>query len=173
MPSPSADATDVVVAHPVTGELLDALEAQPPTVLADALLALRERQQQLRAMERSVEAELRRRLAGRERTIIVFGDFEVQARPAARREWDADELEVALRELLDRGAVDARDLTDVIRHETTVSGREALRLMGRLSGQAQHDVERCFRWVQKGPPKVEVARSVQLQPPEDGPDVNH
>jgi hypothetical protein len=173
MPPSATDSTDVVVAHPVTGELIESLEAAPPAMLADALLALRERQQQLRAMERQIEDELRRRLAGRERRVIVFGDFEVEARPASRRQWDGDELEGALRELLDRGAVDARDLTDVIRHETVVSGKEALRLMGRLQGDALRLVEACFEWVQAGPLKVTVARSVQLRPPEDGPDVNH
>jgi hypothetical protein len=168
VPPETADSTDVVVAHPITGELLDAIEAQPPAVLADALLALRERQSQLRKMERVVEDELRRRLAGRERTIVVWGDYEVESRSASRREWDADELEGTLRELLDRGAVDARDLTEVIRHETIVSGVEANRLMTRLSGDAKRAVERCFRWVQKGQPKVTVARSVQLLPPEEG-----
>jgi hypothetical protein len=161
----ASEPNDVAVAHPKTGELLDALESQPPAVLADVLLALRERQGEIRQMEHRIEDELRRRLAGRERTIVVFGDFEVEARAPSRREWDADELEVALRELVDRGAVDARELTDVIRHETVVSGREAQRLLGRLSGDALRAVERCFRWTTKGPPKVTVARSVQLLPP--------
>lgn len=159
----------VVVAHPRTGELLDALDAQPPARLADALLALRERGSELRKMERSIEAELRRRLAGRERTIVVWDDFEVQVQPGSRREWDADELESTLRELLDRGAVDARELTEVIRHETTVSRSEAQRLLTRLSGDAREAVERCFTWAQSGLPRVVVARSVSLPTPKENP----
>jgi hypothetical protein len=158
---------DVAVVHPQTGELLDALEAQPPAVLAETLLALRERVAELRAMQGAVEDELRRRLAGRERTVVVFGDYEVEARPSFQRQWDADELEGTLRELLDQGVVHAGELTEVIKHETIVSGREAVRLLGRLQGDARRDVERCFRWVPKGAAKVEVARSVQLLPPEE------
>ncbi len=156
--APMAD--DVAVVHPTTGEQLDALDQQPPGVLADALFELRERAGAHRKMERALEDELRRRMGTRERTVFVFGDYEVAARPRSRREWDADELEATLRELLDQGTVHAGELTEVIRHETIVSGKEALGLLGRLSGDAHDAVERCFRWVTSGTPKLEVARSV-------------
>jgi hypothetical protein len=166
--STSTDPTDIAVAHPFTGELFGALDSEPPASLADVLLALRERKSQLGKMQTAVETEIRRRLAMRERTVAVWGDFEVEAKPAMERVWDADELEATLRDLYDRGAIDARDTTEVIRKEPVVQRREAQQLLGRLSGDALRAVERCFRWVPKGPARVTVTRSVQLLPPEEG-----
>lgn len=160
---------DVAVVHPATGERLDALEAQPPSVLADALFALRQRQAEIRKMERQLEVELRHRMEVRGRSLLVFGDYEVGVRAGRKSEWDADELEAALRELLDQGTVQAGELTEVIRHPTIVSLSQAQRLVDRLSGDARATVERCRRWVPSGPPKVEVARSVALPVPEESP----
>ena len=156
---------DVVVAHPVTGELIEQLDAQPGAVLADALFQLRERRLAMRQMESALEAELRRRVAIRDRAVFVFGDYEVSAKSSARREWDGDELEGVLRDLLDAGTLHAGELTEVIHHETSVSGKEAAKLLGRLTGDALKAVERCFRWRQ-GPARVEVERSVELIPRE-------
>jgi hypothetical protein len=152
---------DVVVAHPVTGELIEQLDAQPAEVLADALYQLRERRLAMREMESALEGELRRRVAIRDRAVFVFGEYEVSNKSTSRREWDGDELEGVLRELLDQGTLHAAELTEVIRHETRVSGKEAQRLLGRLTGDALKAVERCFRWRQ-GPARLEVERSVQL-----------
>lgn len=165
-------ADDVAVVHPSTGEVLDALDAQPPSALADALLALRERHSELRKMERALEDELRRRMATRGRALLVFGDFEVAVRAGRKSEWDADDLEATLRELLDQGTVQAGELTEVIRHPTVVSLSQAQRLVDRLSGDARAAVERCRRWVPSGSPKVEVARSVSLPAPEGEPHVH-
>ena len=156
---------DLVVAHPVTGELLDNLDSQPPAVLAEALFELRARKARMRTSERALEAELRRRVELRERAVHIVGDYEISAKPESRREWDADELEGVLRELLDRGVVHAGELTEVIRHETFVSASEALRLLNRLSGDARTAVERCYRW-QKKPGRLIVERSVDLLPRE-------
>jgi hypothetical protein len=158
-----ADDVDVVVAHPISGELIEQLDQQPAAVLADALFLLRERRLVMRQMEGALEAELRRRVAMRDRAVFVFGDYEVSNKSTSRREWDADELEGVLRELLDAGTLHAAELTEVIHHETRVSGKEAQRLLGRLTGDALKAVERCFRWRQ-GPARVEVERSVQLIP---------
>jgi hypothetical protein len=163
----------VAVVHPTTGELLDSLEAQPPAVLADALYAVRQQNSQARKAERLLEAELRRRVGNRDRTVFVFGDYEVTAKPEYRREWDGDELEDVLRGLLEAGSLQAGELTEVIRHETSVSGSEAQRLLGRLSGEARTAVENCFTWRQKGPARVTVAPSVSLIPPEEGPGDDH
>ena len=162
-------ADDVAVVHPGTGEVLDALDAQPPAVLADALFELRQRHSELRQMEHALEDELRRRMATRGRSLLVFGEFEVGVRAGRKSEWDADDLEATLRELLEQGVVQAGELTEVIRHPTIVSLSQAQRLVERLSGDARIAVERCRRWVPSGNPKVEVARSVQLPSPKESP----
>jgi hypothetical protein len=158
------DAHPVLVVHPGTGELLDSLDAQPPEVLADALYVLRQRHSDLRKAERALEDELRRRVGNRDRTVFLFGSYEVTAKPEFRRQWDGDELEAVLRELLDRGTLQAAELTEVIRHETVVSGSEAMRLLSRLTGESKQAVQDCFEWVQKGPSRVTVAPSVSFLP---------
>ena len=60
--------------------------------------------------------------------------------------WDADELEAALRDLVEAGEVQAGDVTEIIRHVTTVNGTEADRLVKRLTGLAKDAVERCRSW---------------------------
>lgn len=157
MPPSAASSTDVVVAHPETGEVV-ALGESSGELLANVLLAVRERQQQLRAMERALEEELRGRLDERSRSSVSFGDYDVEAKREYRRVWDADELEATLRDLCEQGSLDPRDLTEIIRHETVVSGREALRVLGQVTGEAKLAIERCFSWAQKGEPRVTVTR---------------
>jgi hypothetical protein len=159
--------TDAAVVHPATGELLERLDAQPAEVLADALVAIRARRAELRDAEDAVEAELRRRMDLRGRRLAIFGEWEVEASSGNVREWDADALEGVLRELIDDGVIHAAEVTEVIRHETTVSGREALRVAGRLSGPAKAAVERCFVWRKKGGGRLRIERSVELPTPEE------
>jgi hypothetical protein len=156
--------TDVGVVNPATGELLERLDAQPAEALVDALVAIRERRAALREAEDVVEVELRRRMDLRGRKLAVIGPWEVEVASGNVREWDADALEGVLRELIDDGVVHAAEVTEVIRHETTVSGREALRIAGRLSGPAKAAVERCFVWRKKGGGRLRIERSVELLP---------
>ena len=161
--------TDATIVHPTTGELLDHLDTQPPEILADALYELRQRTTRMCEMERALEDELRRRIGTRQRAVLIFGAYEVAARSRSRSDWDADELEGVLRDLLEQGAVQAGEVTEVIRHPTVVSASEAQRLLSRLTGDARTAVERCRSWVPSGKPKVEVARSVSLIPEESQP----
>ena len=162
--------TDVVVAHPVTGELVDKLDAQPAEKLADVLVAIRRQIKQLTEMQTVVEDELRVRLtvrAGGENTIAIFGDYEISAPSAWSRVWDADELEGVLADLRDRGVITAHDVTGIFHDERKVRSREATTLLNRLNGPAKEAVKACFTWRER-PGKLEVARSVQLIP-EGGP----
>ena len=158
--------TEIAVVNPVTGEVLDALETQPPETLADTLYAVRQHTSDLRKVEQALADELRRRIGTRDRTVFQWGEYEVTAKPEYRREWDPEELEGTLRELLDQGTVQAGELTEIIRHETVVSGKEALHLLGHLSGDSLKAVERCFSWKQKGPARVQVTPTVPLLPEE-------
>ena len=71
--------TELVVVNPATGELLEHLDQQPPETLADALAAIRSRQDDAARMAAALEGELRRRLAMRGRKMAVYGTWEIEA----------------------------------------------------------------------------------------------
>jgi hypothetical protein len=170
---------ELVVVHPQTGEVLLEPERLPTDRLADVSLALKQRESELRAMRRELDAELRRRFDDelRERgldatdpkalgRVLIAGDFEVRVTGGRERVWDADELEHALRDLIDAGELHARDVVDVIEHATIVHGAAAKRLLDRLSGETWHAVRACHTWQRKGDGRgyVRVDRAVALLP---------
>jgi hypothetical protein len=166
--------TELVVVHPQTGEIVD-LETLPTDRLAEAVLAFRERERDLKAMRIAVEGEVRHRyeqdLERRGVTypsskhVVCAGDFEIRIEGGNESVWDPDELEVVLRDLIDDGVISAADVTDVIRHETVVSRSSANALLDRLSGRAYDAVKRCRTWRRKGPGRVQVDRSIALPVP--------
>lgn len=158
--------TPAVVAHPLTGEVLDDLDQQPPELLAHALAAVRERRDALAAGEKLLAEELRRRLKILDRKLVVFGDWEVESATGNRSEWDGDELEPVLQELVDGGVIKAGEIADVITRTPVVSASKAGALVKRLDGQAAAAVEACRTW-RKSPGKLNVARSVALPAPAD------
>ena len=165
-----SDATDMVaVIHPLTGEVLDHLDQQPPETLAETLAAIRDRQAQYKTAGETLAAELHRRLILRGRNQTIFGGWEVAFEQGNESVWDGDELEAALRNLIDGGVLDARECVGVITHDPVVHRTEANRLIGRLTGAARHSVERCRTWRAKGRGRIVVARSVALPPGDDTP----
>lgn len=156
----------VQVIHPLTGELLEHLDQQPPETLAEALAVIHARQTQYKAAATALDDELQRRLMIRGRREAVFGDWEVALEQGNESVWDGDELEAALRALIDQGVLDARECVGVITHDPVVHRTEANRLIGRLSGGARHSIERCRSWRPKGRGRIAVARSVELPTPE-------
>jgi hypothetical protein len=160
---------DLAVVHPDTGERIDNLDAQPPEKLAELYLVVDARLTALKEAKQLLTRQLRRRVdikTGGMNRVAVFGDFEVQDHPAMRREWDADELEGVLRDLIDQGVIHAGEVTDVIRHKTEVTGTVAASLERRLVGSALEALKGCRKWVKK-PGVLQVARSVQLPTPEE------
>jgi hypothetical protein len=152
------------VVHPATGEVLD--------VLGGGGDQLAEWHDQLAAIKRAADAalhlvdgELRKRMG--ERTLWPTGTWEVGIEGANESVWDADELEVVLRHLVETGAVQAGAVTEVIRHQTVVSRSEAGRLAKQLTGRARDAVEACRTW-QRKPGRIVVKRSVALPSGEDG-----
>lgn len=134
---------DVAVVHPRTGEVFDQLDKLPAEVLADAYVAIRERQQALEDMRRAVKAELQARLDMRGVARMTVGDFEVGESHGTRSKWDGVELERVVRDLIDAGAIDARDVTGLLRHEVVVNGHAANSLSRRMVGQNKAAVEDC------------------------------
>ena len=150
------------VAHPATGEVLDVHGAT-----GDQLAEWHQQMRMLKAAAdetlKDIDAELRQRMG--ERTLWPAGEWEISVEGANKSVWDGDELEPVLRELVETGVVQAGDVTEVIRHETTVSAREAGRLVKQLTGRARDAVEACRTWErQRG--RLVVKRSVQLPPPD-------
>ena len=154
-----ANATNQMVVHPGTGEVIDQLESQPPEVLADAWLAITEHKRQYDEFAKLVEAELKRRLAMRNRDQDTFGPFRVQAKTQWRSQWDVDELEQVLRELIDDGTVRASEVVDVITTpQPEVSASAANSLLRKLSGAAETAVKACRTWQQQKAKKLLVER---------------
>lgn len=150
------------VVHPLTGEVLEHLDQQPPEVLAEALAAIHARQSQYKTTAEALSDELTRRLRIRGRNAGTFGPWEVAFEQGNESVWDGDELEAALRNLIDDGVLDARECVGVITHDPVVHRTEANRLIGRLSGGARASIERCRSWRVKGRGRIVVARSVEL-----------
>lgn len=160
---------ELVVVHPKTGEVLDAPESETTERLAEVTVALHDAEQALKRMRVELEGELRHRyeveLAERGIThpsskhFVVAGEYEVRLEGGNESVWDADELETAVRALVDDGTIDARDVTEVIRHETIVSRSAANSLLDRLGGPAHAAVAACRTWRRKGPGRVRVDRT--------------
>ncbi len=146
-----------VVVHPATGEVLDLADG------ADQLAAWHDQLHTIkRAADealRAVDAELRQRMG--ERTLWPVGEWEVGLSGVNESEWDGEALEVVLRDLVESGVVQAGAVTEVIRHQTTVSRSEAGRLAKQLTGRARDAVEACRTWHRK-PGRIVVHRAVAL-----------
>lgn len=153
--------TDMVAVNPQTGELLDHLEQQPPATLCEALDAIHHRQADMKQWEAALEDELRRRLAVRRRKRDVMDGWEVANDTKRSREWDADELEGVLADLVARGTVQAGEITGIIQRVPKVSGTAAMKLRSRLTGDPQVAVDGTWEW-KESRPKLTVTRSVEL-----------
>ena len=152
-----------LVVHPATAEVLDTTNAGGDQLAQwhDQLAAIK------RAADvalKDVDAELRQRMG--DRKLWAAGEYEVSVTGANKSEWDGEELEAVLRDLVAHSVVQAGDVTDVIRHETSVSAREADRLSKQLTGAAHTAVEACRTWVRQ-PGRIVVKQSVALPRPQD------
>jgi hypothetical protein len=157
-------ATAAVAVHPGTGEVLERLDEQPPETLAEALEQIYARQAQLKEWEAAIAGELRRRLRLRKSRLVVFGDWEVEASSTRSAEWDAEELEAVIGQLVEEGVVRAGDVADVVTHPTVVAKSKANQMLARLTGDARERVAALRTWTEK-PGRLTVARSVDLPRP--------
>jgi hypothetical protein len=157
--------TEIEAVHPRTGEIFEHLDQVPPETLADILAAIRDYEANFKQWGAAVERELRRRLKMLDRTLVVFGEWEVAApKPGHESVWDVEEFETVLNQLADDGVVKKGETTELIKRTTTVRASEANRLIARLTGESQRALEATRSWREK-PKPVTVAKSVELTPP--------
>jgi hypothetical protein len=155
-----------LVAVSVHGERVgtrDELEQLPVERLAEVMLELDEYTKRMRATRKLIDAELARRLDVRGRDKLAIGDYELHRKTRNESVWDADELELVLRRLVDEGTVDASELVGVIAHETTVGKRRAQEVVDRLAERERRLVEQCRTW-KRSVSGVEVVRAIPLLP---------
>jgi hypothetical protein len=153
---------ELVPVHLGTGEVLDDLGRYDPEVLAEALVLLRERKSELEAMRKAIDTELAKRLTERglpRGRVWVIGDFGLKFK--GKSEWDADELEGVLRNLLDEGQLTSRDVLGLIEHVPKVNGRNVDRLLKRTTGETRNAINQCRRWASAG---LAVEREQPLLP---------
>lgn len=158
--------TALAVVDPRDGTLLGDLHDESTDLLAHVAVELNARVQQLKAMRERVDAELTQRVHHAGRKIVLVDNLELRVESGRGRVWDGEELEAALRELVDGGVMQAGELTGILDRTPRVDGKQAARLLGLLHGQPLATVEACFRWEQKGRPRLVITPSVQLIPQE-------
>jgi len=130
------------VINPSTGELVD-LHQAPVEYVAEVYLQVREQQTRLEDMRRQLKAELQDRLEIRGVAKMVAGDYEIGESHGTRSVWDGQQLEAVVRDLLDQGVVELRDVVGLIRHDTVVNGNVANSLSRRLIGAPKQAAEDC------------------------------
>lgn len=139
---------------PRSGEVID-LPNAPHESLVEALLILQDHERRAKDWRTAVEDELVRRHGDR-RAPQVVGGHEVDVDRGMSRVWDPEELEGILEYLIEEGRISERDAEPVIKSFAKVDGKEAVKLLGRLEGEALVELRRCFRWEQKGRAKVRI-----------------
>jgi hypothetical protein len=160
---------DVAVYDPRDGTVLETLTDEPTGLLAHVALELKHREQRFKDMRVLVEAELVTRVQDANRKVVLIDGLELKIESGRGRVWDGNDLEHACRQLVDDGTVSAGELTGLITHETKVDGKAAQRLLGLLHGPALSLVEGCFRWEQRGRPRLTITPSLALIPEENDP----
>ena len=142
------------------------IELDAPTdVLAQLLQSVRDRRKVLGDMEKALTHEITGRMKTAHRSVLTAGTLELRLEHRNESQWDVDELETVLRELIDEGVIEARDAVGVIKHEVTVSRSNANRFLGLLLGSARQRVEACRHWQKSATARLEVTTAVQLIEP--------
>jgi len=140
---------------PNTGELLD-LQALARDELATLALSLRDYERDMARARRRVENELISRMHQHEHRVEQTpSGFTLELYTGHSRAWDADDLEEAVRDLVDQGVIHAGQYRGLIRHERKVDGRIAQRLLNALTGTARATIEACFTW-KTGEPSIKI-----------------
>lgn len=157
----STDLEVVTVVHPSTGEVVD-LAAAATTDVADLLFSLRTRKAEIVEWEKAAKAEVVKRLAASGRKQATVGSWFMEAKAGRSREWDPDDLEATLHDLVTDGVVSAAECVGIVTLETKVNGTKARDLLDRLDGDPRKAVEACAAWKQ-GTPTVTVAEVTETE----------
>ena len=129
-------------------------------------MSVRERLKVLADVDKALDHEITRRMRAEQRAVWTVGGFELKLEYRNESQWDADELEFVLAELVAEDVIDARDAVGVIKREVTVSRSTANRLVRTLLGEARQRVEACRHWQRSTTPKLAVTRAANLIPAE-------
>lgn len=151
-----------VAVDPRDGAVLEVPDA-PHELLAELLLELRRREDQMKQWRLAVEDELVRRY-GERRAAQPVGNFEVEVERSMGRVWDATDLVAVAEELAERGLIRQADIAGLAHWEAKVDGRKAAALLSRVEGDALVELRRTFHWEQKGRPRVRVTPAASLEP---------
>jgi len=154
-----------VVVDPMTGEVYDSPTELPSDRLAELAFRLRQAEAERKLWRSAVEDELRRRLEHDGRREAVVGDYQLEVRAGRSRRWDGEELESAVRDLVDAGVVQAGEVTELIRREIKVNGRVAAALLDRLTGASRDVIAACFSWEQARTPTLSIEPAAVELPP--------
>lgn len=154
-------AGEVVAVNPRTGETID-LPGAPHDDLVEAFLILQDHERRAREWRQAVEDELVRRHGDR-RAAQPVGAFEIDVDRGYGRVWDADDLVLAVHDLIAAGLLRQEDSRGLTKTEVKVDGRKAAQLLNRLDGEALVELRRCFKWEQRGRAKVRVTPVVELE----------
>jgi hypothetical protein len=145
---------------PRSGEVIDLANA-PHADLVEAFLILQDHERRAKEWRTAVEDELVSR-HGDHRGPAPVGDFVVDIDRGFTRAWDVVELEEVVHDLVNRGLLDRAYAGVIVEGEPKVDGKEAARLLSRVSGDALLEIRRCFCWEQKGRARVKVTAPQQL-----------
>lgn len=143
-----------------SGQVWPDITEVPTAALAGAVTEIQARTRRYAEWRKAAEAELLRRLSESRRRSAVVDGWDIQHVSTGRaRVWDADDLELTLRELVDENVLRAGEITGLIRTTRSVDGTAARDLLAQLDGDAKARVEACFRWERKGSDKVTVTKA--------------
>lgn len=156
--------TSLVAVDPRDGRVLADLADEPTDGLGELVLALRDREADLKGWRALIEAELRDRLKAAGRKSVVAGDYEIAYKPGRESVWDASETEQTLADLVDRGAIQAREAVGIIETRREVRRSQAKALLSRLTGEAKAILEECCTWREKPNPTLTVTPTGTFEP---------
>jgi hypothetical protein len=140
-----------VVVDPITGEVHEHPGDLPTDRLAALVYNLRRAEAERRLWRDLLVDELRLRMRRDERTDARIGDYQITLKSADRRDWDADELEGVVNDLVATNVLDQREITELWRTKREVNGMEAKRLLDRLTGASHDLLSGCFKWIRRDP----------------------
>ena len=126
---------------PMTGELISLDSATD--VLAEAVLRVRELEQELYRARTTVNAELVRRLDHENLRKADVGEYTLTVDAPNGVDWDVKQLEAVLLNLVDHNDLSAEAVDRILPLKRSVSLRELKKLTGTLDDQASARVDAC------------------------------
>jgi len=141
------------VVDPRSGEVLD-LATIGEADLLDLFLAAQDYERKVRQWRTAAEDELIRRadeLAG-----FQIGGYNVDVDRKSYREWDVDDVEAVVAQLVHANELTLADVAGLIKTQRHIDGNIAKRLIDRGSPTVVNALRSCFTWKQRGRATVRI-----------------